>query len=162
MLMLVAFIALAAKKEKDRIPRWIQLTIDGTGGVKGGCGWLTQGLKIQPITIEAGTGAEFEKDGYTMPDFDDNFLDKQCMIIYGNDSLSLPLLVHQKYAVKGIQTWLCDRMKIGDLHGVTEWRGPIDIFHLDQSKPRWQLTFKKGNKEFDPYLVSTFLIPKGK
>jgi len=162
MMMLVAFIALAAKKERLRTPRWVQLTIDGTGGPKGGCGWLTNGLKIQPITIEAGTGADFEKDGYTMPDFKDDIANKSCMIIYTTDEFSMPLLVHQKYAVQGISQWLTDRMKIGDVEGVTEWRGPIDIFHFDQTKPRWELTFKRGTKEFAPYKVTSFMIPPGK
>ena len=162
LIMLVAFIALAQKKEKDRIPRWIQITIDGTGGPKGGCGWLTQGLKVQPITIECATGADFEKDGYTLPDIVEGIEKKDCMIIYDKDSFSMPLLVHQKYAVRGIHQWLTDRMKIGDLHGVTEWRGPVDIFHLDQTKPTWELTFKRGKKEFDPFLTTFFMIPKGK
>jgi len=162
LMMLVAFVALATKKEKDRIPRWIQLTIDGTGGPKGGCGWLKNGLKIRPLTIETGTGAEFKKDGYTLPDFENDILQKNCMIIYDRDGLSMPLLIHQKYAVLGVSKWLTDRCKMGDIHGVTEWRGPIDIFHFDLTAPIWELTFKRGKKEFDPYQVTAFMIPQGK
>jgi len=161
-MMLVAFVVLAAKKKKDRVPRWIQLTIDGTGGVKGGCGWLTSGLKIQPLTLESGTGRDFEKDGYTMPDFKDDIADKSCFIIYGRDELALPLLIHQKYAVMGVAKWLCDRMKAGDSEGVTDYRGPIDIFHLAADKVMWSLKFTRGKKEFDPYRVEATVHTLGK
>jgi len=155
-MMLVALMALAKKNEKDRIPRWIQLTIDGTGGPKGSCDWLKPGFDIQPLTIESGTCRQFEKDGFTMPEFKEDIYDNDCFIIYGRDDLALPLLVHQKPVVKQLANWMAG----GDLEGVVEYRGPIDIFHLDQTKDHWNLKFSRGKKQFDPYRVKATVITK--
>jgi len=138
-LMLAVLVLLAVKKKQAR---WIQTTIDGSGGLKGAVDWLKSGMKIEPYQIESGTAKDFKDDGYTIPDFIDE--DKQCLMLFVKDEMARPIIIHQGTALMTVAIW------ISTWHFDVEYQGDLDVFSITDG---WTLTFNRGKKKFDPYTV---------
>jgi len=138
-MMLVVLVLLAVKKKQAR---WIQTTIDGTGGKKGAVDWLKSGMKIEPYQVESGTVKDFTDDGYVIADFIDP--EKQCLMLFVKDEMARPIIIHQSTALVTVMIWLAT------WHFDVSYEGEIDVFTIPDG---WTLKFHRGTKKFDPYRV---------
>lgn len=150
-IMMIAMITLIVNAAKKKQSRWRQMTLTG-GHPKGATDWLKPHTKIEPTSIQVGTGEAFAKDGWKIPDFLENKLKQVFLIIFDSDLQNRPLLVHQKTAVMAVLLWL--RTITVSEHEEND----IEVITTDE---KWQLVFKKGKKQFDPYTMTANDLSEG-
>lgn len=150
-IMMIAMITLIVAAAKKKQSRWRQMTLTG-GHPKGATDWLKPNTKSQPQTIQIGTGEAFENDGWKIPDFLEKKMAQTFLIIFDRDPQKRPLLIHQKSALMAVLLWLrevsCAEHDENDIESVT-------------TDEPWELVFKKGKKQFDPYTMTANDISEG-
>tara|TARA_R100001594_G_scaffold147226_1_gene199899 strand:+ start:1413 stop:1868 length:456 start_codon:yes stop_codon:yes gene_type:complete len=149
--MMIAMITLIVAAAKKKQSRWRQMTLTG-GHPKGATDWLKPGTKVRPQTIQIGTGEEFENDGWKIPDFLAEKMKQVFVIIFDADLQKRPLLINQKSAVMAVLLWL------REITSTEHEENGIEIVTTDEP---WELVFKKGKKQFDPYTMTANDISEG-
>lgn len=148
MIAMITLVVAAAKKKQSR---WRQMTLTG-GHPKGATDWLKPNTKTKPTSIQIATGEAFENDGWKIPDFLADKMKQVFLIIFDSDLQNRPLLIHQRSAVMAVLVWLreitCSEHEENDIEVVT-------------TDELWELHFKKGKKQFDPYTMTANDISEG-
>ncbi len=145
---MITLIVAAAKKKQSR---WRQMTLTN-GHPKGAADWLKPGTKTRPQTIQVATGEAFDSDGWKIPDFLSEKMSQVMLIIFDADLQKRPLLLHQRSAVMAVLLWL------REITCTEHEENDIEVVTTDEP---WELTFKKGKKQFDPYTMTANDISEG-
>ena len=149
--MTIAMITLVVAAAKKKQSRWRQMTLTG-GHPKGATDWLKPNTKTKPTSIQIATGEAFDKDGWKIPDFLADKMKQVFLIIFDSNPQNRPLLIHQRSAVMAVLIWL------REITVAEHEDNGIEVVTTDEL---WELHFKKGKKQFDPYTMTANDISEG-